>query len=371
MADSAGTPADSGATTTVCRPDLTKDLPLSVRIAIALLLGTLGGALFALFGLPLPWMLGAMIVTLIAVLSGVPLAAPNAARPVMVTVIGVMLGSSFRPEIFSRAGDWLISLSFLALYVAIAAVMVVPFYRRLGRMDGPTAFFAAMPGGINDMTEIGESMGGDGRRIVLAHAARIVVTVGTVAFFFRFALGHDVSGVSLADQGDPLGLSDVGLLIGSGIFGCALGMLLKLPAPTLLGPMILSALVHMLGWTNSAPPAWLIVVSQVFLGTIMGCRFLGCPKGLVVRALLLGTGATVMTLALSILFALAFHGLFGQAVEQVLLAYAPGGLTEMSLVALAMDADVAYITLHHIVRITMLIAVAPTILKAMARGLQR
>jgi uncharacterized membrane protein AbrB (regulator of aidB expression) len=45
--------------------------------------------------------------------------------------------------------------------------------------------------------------------------------------------------------------------------------------------------------------------------------------------------------------------------DQVLLAYAPGGLSEMSLVALATGAEVAFVALHHVVRIVMVILAAP------------
>ncbi|SLN50208.1 AbrB family transcriptional regulator [Roseisalinus antarcticus] len=346
-------------------PDLPHDWP---RYVLAIVIGAVGGAAFWALAMPLPWMLGAMLCTLVAVLFGAPLKGPAAVRPVVIVVIGVMLGSSFTPEVFADVGSWLWSLAFLLVYIAIAGAIVVPFYLRVGRMDATTAFFAAMPGGINDMMVIGEAMGGDGKRIVLAHAARVVITIGVIAVFFRVGLGLDVSGVVLGG-GTTLRLTDIGLLFGCGVFGSVVGRLLRFPAPTLLGPMLLSASVHLLGWTAGAPPAWLVVVAQLLLGTIMGCRFLGTPPAVVARALVLSAGATLMALTLTLGFALALHGLFRQTVAQVLLAYAPGGLTEMSLVGLAMGGDVAYITVHHILRITVVIAAAPAILAVIARRL--
>jgi uncharacterized membrane protein AbrB (regulator of aidB expression) len=70
-------------------------------------------------------------------------------------------------------------------------------------------------------------------------------------------------------------------------------------------------------------------------------------------------------------FAITLHEIFGQTTQQVLLAYAPGGLTEMSLVAIAMNGDVAYIALHHLARIVVLIAIAPSILSWLAKRLTR
>ncbi|QQA44147.1 AbrB family transcriptional regulator [Pelagovum pacificum] len=338
-------------------------------MGLALAIGASGGAIFFLLGLPLAWMLGAMIFTLIAVLLRAPLLPPERIREPTVTVIGVLLGSNFSPELLGDISGWLLSIFVLVIYMIVAAALVVPFYLKIGRMDPPTAFFAAMPGGISEMMLIGESMGGDGRRIILAHAARIVITIGSIAFFFRVVLGLDVSGVSMSDGHAPLALSDIALLIGSGLIGYVFGTRLNLPAPGLIGPMIVSGTVHMLGWTGGVPPGWVVMAAQVILGTIMGCRFLGTPPQIIARALLLSLGATTVMLAVSLGFAVVFAGVFGQTVAQVLLAYAPGGLTEMSLVALSMDAEVAYITVHHVVRIVLLIAVAPSLLSAIAKRL--
>ena len=48
---------------------------------------------------------------------------------------------------------------------------------------------------------------------------------------------------------------------------------------------------------------------------------------------------------------------------QAFLAFSPGGLTEMSLLTLAMGQDVTYVSVMHIIRITLVIAIAPTVFK--------
>jgi uncharacterized membrane protein AbrB (regulator of aidB expression) len=49
----------------------------------------------------------------------------------------------------------------------------------------------------------------------------------------------------------------------------------------------------------------------------------------------------------------------GMSLSQAFLAYSPGGLTEMSLLSLAMGQDVTYVSLVHLIRITLVIAIAP------------
>lgn len=346
-----------------------RDAPTGHRaraIALGLVTGAAGGAVFAWLAMPLPWMLGSMIAVLGAVLLRAPVLPWDSVRPVVVAVIGVMLGASFTPEMAGNLPGWGLSLSFLLLYLGLAALLVVPFYRRVGGMDRVTAFFSGMPGGLVDMMLLGAERGADDRKIILAHAARVVITITLMAVLFRVILGIDVSGVVPVAKG-PLDLRDIAILTLCGIAGMWLGRRLRLPAPTLLGPMVASGVVHVAGWSDGAPPGWMVGAAQVMLGAIMGCRFLGIAPREVLRALALSVGATVLTLGVAVSFAVALHGVFGQEIEQVLLAYAPGGITEMGLVAVAMQADAAYVATHHLVRITLLIAIAPAVFGAVSR----
>lgn len=345
--------------------------PKTFQMVLALAIGTAGGTSFWLLNLPLPWMLGSMLACFCAALAKAPLHGPGILRPYVIPVIGVMLGAGFDTETFSHLLEWALSLAGLVAYIAIAAAVVVPFYIKVGRLDPVTAFFAAMPGGLNEMTVIGAELGGDEKRIILSHAARIVISVSLIAVYFRLVLGYDVSGTGLpSGMAATLSVKSGIVLLGCALLGVIMGKALKLPAAHLLGPMILSAAAHMTGITHSAPPPLLVTFAQIILGTMMGCRFMGAKPRLIIETLALSAGATLVMLSISLIFAVTLHSLFGQTTEQVLLAYAPGGLTEMSLVAIAMDADVAYIALHHLARIVVLVAIAPSILARLARALR-
>jgi uncharacterized membrane protein AbrB (regulator of aidB expression) len=65
------------------------------------------------------------------------------------------------------------------------------------------------------------------------------------------------------------------------------------------------------------------------------------------------------------------HFVTGHSTAQLLLAYAPGGLNEMSLVSLAIQEDVAFVATHHLVRIIVLLVLAGTLLAKIATVLNR
>lgn len=313
-----------------------------------------------------------MFASFLAVIIKVPLQGPGGLRPYVMPVIGIMLGAGFDTQTFSHLQEWAFSLIGLVIYIAVAAALVVPLYIKIGRLDPVTAFFSAMPGGLNEMTIIGGELGGDEKRIILSHAARIVVTVSFIAVYFRLVLGYNVASAAVPSGTQvAFDFKSGAILLSCAVLGWVLGKALKLPAAPLLGPLILSAIAHMTGISHSAPPPVLVICSQIILGTMMGCRFMGAPSKLIVETLVLSAIATTVMLAVSLGFAVSLHSMFGQTTQQVLLAYAPGGLTEMSLVAIAMNGDVAYIALHHLARIVILIAIAPSILSWLAIRLRR
>ena len=98
--------------------------------------------------------------------------------------------------------------------------------------------------------------------------------------------------------------------------------------------------------------------AQLVLGSAVGARFTGTPLALIGRTLLLGAGATVLMLLITLAFGAALHPLTGYSLTLLLLAFIPGGLTEMSLIALAMGVDPAFVVTHHGVRVFLVVLIA-------------
>jgi len=164
---------------------------------------------------------------------------------------------------------------------------------------------------------------------------------------------------------------EAGLLLAAAVFGSLLGKALNWPAPSFLGPMALSAALHLSGISEAAPPAVLVNAAQVILGTVLGCRFRGVPLSTLRRAGLLSIGSTVLVLGVALGFSHLMLWLTATRPEQAMLALAPGGLTEMGLIALAIHADVAFVALHHVVRIIAIIVAAPLVFSLFERGVKQ
>lgn len=342
----------------------------AARAGLALALGIASGGFAWLIGMPLPWMLGPMMGLTLAAILGAPVAAPNPLRPVVIPIIGVMLGSGVTPDIIGVLGDWVISFLVLPPFLIVAAGASFLFYRVIGKYDPVTAYFSAMPGGLNEMLILGAEKGGDEKRIALAHASRILLVIGFVALFFGLILGVTSGGQAGAIWTGvrELGPLDYAVLAVCAVAGVYVGKVLRLPAAAVLGPMLLSGVAHFFHVVDVPPPTVLVIAAQVVMGTVIGCRFIGTTAREVGKDLFLGIFSTIGMLITGVGFAWVVAALTATDLSQAFLAYSPGGLTEMSLLAFAMGGDIAYVSITHIVRIVLVIFAAPLVFRLFGRG---
>ena len=155
-----------------------------------------GGALFEWLTVPLAWLIGAMIFSTVAALAGAPLKSPGRLRHLMIGVLGIMLGSSFTPDVLEHVGQWWVSMATLVTFVIVLTATVALLLNKMASFDPVTSYFSAAPGGFATMVVMGAEMGGDERDISLIHAIRIMVTVLTIPLWFRFYYDY-VPGVAV------------------------------------------------------------------------------------------------------------------------------------------------------------------------------
>jgi membrane AbrB-like protein len=340
----------------------------ALRTIAALALGAVGGWVFYQLRLPLPWMLGSLSFTMAAALLGAKLHGPAALRNGLIALLGIMIGSGFTASLLLQAGEWLISLAAIIVYIGVTATIVFAYLRRFGGYDRVTSYFMAMPGGLNEMTAIGHAMGGDDRAIALSHAWRMIIVVFTIPFSFRLFAGYMPPAVVFSGGFAQISALDWTLLVACGVLGTALGNVMRLPAPFLTGSMALSALVHVAGLTEFRVPPLLVLLAQIGIGAGLGARFAGVRPQALARIVAVGTGGALMMLANTALCSLAVGALTGLPVAALLLAYAPGGLAEMSIVALSLGIDAPFVSTHQLSRILLVIFIAPLFFRLLPRG---
>ena len=174
-------------------------------------------------------------------------------RSPVIAVLGVLLGSGFDEQSLLGLWRWLPSLGLMTVYTAVTTVFSIIYLRRVARLDAQTAYFCAAPGGLGIMVILGDRMGGDLLTITLVHAVRVLLVVFTIPLALGFFEGLHVP--PIADAVQATSGYEIGLMVVSAILGSVLGVVLHLPAPTMLGPMLTTAAGHVPGAHARRPAA--------------------------------------------------------------------------------------------------------------------
>ena len=333
-------------------------------VGLTYALGAAGGVAAKAAHLPLPMLLGSLLAVGAAAVTGLrPLGhlpqAPQKVRMIFVPIIGIAIGGSARPEIIEQAAGWLPSLLALSLFIPLVHYLGYRALTATGRTDPLTAFYGTAPGGLVETVQLGEDAGADIQMLAMLQFLRLIITIVAVPLAFTWMEGHAVGSAGGARvEGAALSAFDVALLAACGIAGAVIGLKLRLPAGHVLGPILLSGAAHVAGLTQAVPPAWLLAAAQVVIGTSLGVRFAGMPKRRILVALRLALLNATITIGLAVAFAFAIAPVTGEPVRAVFLAFAPGGLIEMGLIALSLKMSILYVTAHHLLRIVLSVSFA-------------
>lgn len=341
---------------------------MHVTTSALVLLGAVSGVLADRLGLSLPYMIGPLLtVGTVALCFAQHLPSgytfPPRLRLVFIAVIGLIIGAQVTPELISNASGLAVSFAALALFVVICQTYNYWIFRKLGGYDAPTAFYAGSPGGLFESLAMGEEAGGDVARLTLQQFLRIVIVVTVLPIGLSIYLGAPVgsaAGMSFSTGDVPW--TELPFVALAGAAGLAAGYLLRLPAKQITGPMLMAAGLSLTGILHIDMPDWLIKLAQIIVGSALGMRFTGLSGALVVKGVSLACVSVGGMLIVSAIFATLLMPLTGQPFDVLLISFAPGGVTEMSLVALSLQANPAFVTLHHIIRI--LITVVGLVLSA-------
>lgn len=298
----------------------------------------------------------------ISAIAGAPVTTSSHVRNAMVAILGVLLGSQFTSNIFAQVSQWYVGISGVIASLVVMGVLCMIYFRKVGGYDRSTAYFSSMPGGLAYMVVVGEEFGGDGRTISLTHGIRILVAVFLIAFFYRIFEGYAPTSLPIAPA-SALGWRDALILIGCAALGLPGARLLRIPAAQLVGPMVLSVAVHLTGVVEAKPPLEVVAAAQVILGSTIGARFAGVPFSQIWRIALVAAGAALIMVLVAAGFAFGLGALSGIRGAVLFLALAPGGLAEMSMMALSFGVAAAFVSSHHIVRIAVLVIVAPQLFR--------
>ncbi len=331
-----------------------------------LLLATIGTAVFWALSLPLPFLFGPMIFCLCGALANVPLKGFGELSTAARTVLGVAVGASITPDVIAQLPRMTLSVALIPIYIAIIALIGIPFFRKLWRFDGPTAYYAAMPGGLQDMVIFGTEAGADPRALSLVHATRVLIVISLAPFILSHFYDTDLDnpiGVPLS----ALPWYELGIMVAAAWLGWKGGERIGLFGASILGPMIVTAALSLSGVVHFRPPAEAILAAQFLIGCGIGINFLGVTWTELTRFVAAGVAYVLLLSVITTIFTGIVSGLGLSDPISAFLAFAPGGQAEMTLLAIVTGTDLGFVVTHHLTRIILVIIGAPIVAGLLSR----
>jgi membrane AbrB-like protein len=336
-------------------------------LLLTFLVAFLGGWLFFMLSLPLPWVLGAMAAILIW---KVLLPPPAKVRPVIkngaLVVLGVVFGLQFTRSTIQQVAPYLLPyLVITALTIGCCIVLGILF-ARWTETDKISSIFGFIPGGLTEMVVTGQAVGANPGTVVFLQTIRLLSVLSVVPFLVTVWFtppGEPPALNTSPTVAAPLtGEAAAYLWYALPAFGAWL-LRKVVPASYVLVPMLMTALLHIMGIPLHVIPQELLVFSQIVVGIGLGesvsykdLRAVGRQWW---RVLALVAAMIVLSMALGV----ALNVFTGMSMSTALLSVAPGGLIEMALTASSVGADAAVVTSLQMVRLFTIIGAVPFLLK--------
>lgn len=327
-------------------------------LAVTYAISGLGVLVFHLAAMPLPWLLGPIFACLVAALLRIPLKGNATLNDLMRSILGVAVGATITWSVLAAMTGMIPTLLMIPVLIFLSGVIGVPYFHRLWGFDVATSYYSAMPGGLQDMLAFGEEAGGDVRALSLIHATRVLIIVSALPFL--------IQGIWDADLTNPPGqpasdipLHELILMALCGVLGWQIAKAVGLFGASILGPMIAASALSLAGFLHFRPPAEAIWAAQFFIGMTVGTKYAGVTGEEVRRDVVAALGYCVILIVMAAVFTEAAILLGLAPPLDALLAFAPGGQAEMTILALIAGADAAFVVAHHILRIVTVIVGAP------------
>ena len=328
-------------------------------VVLTLALAAFGGSLFAFAGMPAGWLSGALVATAIAALMGAPVAMDSNIRMATYVVLGTSMGSALTPDTLAGITTWPVTMIVLIISVPVMMGAVILYLEKVAGWDRRSAFFAAAPGALSAVLVMAETSGADTRRVVFGQSLRLFVLVALLPAAIG-GLGHQPSGTLPMYPVVPDLLSFC-LSIGAGIVGAFLAERFRFPGGAMVGAMLASGAMHAFGLIEGQLPDLFLIVGFVVLGANTGSRFAGTRLETLKSFFLDALVGLLIATAVALAFAVLGAWLSGEPLAKVVVAYVPGALEAMTIMAFVLGFDPAFVAAHHLTRFLGLALLMPLV----------
>ncbi|WP_333822688.1 AbrB family transcriptional regulator [Pinisolibacter sp.] len=319
--------------------------------------------------LPAAFLLGPLVVGIVARLSGSDLVVPRPAVYASQALIGAMIGAALTPSIVTAfLADWPILTAVVAATVvfATASGWLLSWF---GVVPGTTGVWGSSPGAATAMVILSEAHGGDVRLVAFMQYLRVLFVASAASIGARLWLGAGaVAHRDLLAAVDPQGLAVTLAVVA---VTAAIGHFSRLANGVMMGPIVALAVLHGSGLLTPVLPPWLLIVGYAGLGWNIGLRF--TPEAIAHAARALPWIVLSIVVLMAFAAGLAWLLVLELGIDPLtaFLATSPGGMDTVAIIAASTPVDVGFVMALQVLRFFVLVMIGPSLSRFVAARLSQ
>ncbi len=338
-----------------------------------IIIGLIGVIVFRFIHAPVPYLLGPMFAVLVANRAfHLHMIMPNQIQNTSLIIIGYSLGGTFNKSILNTMLSDIPLMLILTTILCIFSLLFALFISKHSEIDFPTALTSSVPGGLTQIVVFAQEMKGIELSIVtFFHAIRVIMVVFLVPFVVHLPFldsGNVSYNFNLTTNVNEFNGIHFIIYLGLCTISALLAKKIKVPAPFLLGPIIITILVNLTLFPASAMPPGLLNICQMVVGIHIG--LLLHPESLKhkKKIFLFAISSSVFLVTISFIMSiLIMKSLQHTSIISGFLSLAPGGMDQMGIIAHEVHADVATVTIYQLFRILYIYIFIPPVLTLVNR----
>lgn len=322
----------------------------------------IGGYLFFLMNLPLPWILGPIPAILMwKSITKRILVSYQPFRNGGFMLLGIGLGLFFTPDTFSLILPYLIPYTMMTILLIGISIVNSVLISKFINLNTSTSIMGSIPGGLSTMVAASESLGANVAMVTILQTIRLLAVLFTIPFLIVHMFTGSTVAVSLAlgeSGSDPTTFLSFGWYVIAGLIGYLLRN--KLPAAYVVGPLSVVALLSAGGIALPSLPLVIIIWAQLAIGIHIGNQ-------ISVKELKQGGkyGGIFLLSAMVLIFIAFGLGYFLMLMTDLsladsILSVAPGGLVEMALTSAQIGGDPSVVSSLQLIRLLIIVIFVPS-----------
>lgn len=335
-------------------------------LSLAVVAATAG---FDRIGLPSPPLFAGLAVGLAyALLLGRDLQPPALVVTGAQAVIGVVTGVLVQPDTLATLTDYWLPVTLITLATLLLTVLAGVVLAWVTGVDRTTATFGMIAGGASGIVAVADELGADSRLVAVLQYLRVllIVVLMPVAVVVLFGgTGEQTTPPSEDPGACPVSTAAV---LGIALVGSLLGRLVHLPAPSLLGPLLIAAVLA--GFDVplvEAVPSLLPAAAFAVVGAQVGLRFTPDTLGTLRRILPAGLVLIAVLIIASGGLGLALSAVTGLSPLDGYLATTPGGIFVVLALATGSGADSTVVLAVQVLRMMVMLLAGPPLARLLRK----